>query len=69
MDRHSRQNKDNKKDLGGFHFAPPIECFITPNGEKDFPVESDAIRQMLRAVGVDFVQGYGIVGPRPLSEW
>jgi Amt family ammonium transporter len=29
-------------------------------------VESDAMLQKLREIGVDFVQGYGISRPRPL---
>jgi diguanylate cyclase (GGDEF)-like protein len=31
-------------------------------------VENDAIRESMRSIGVDFVQGFGIEAPRPLSE-
>jgi EAL domain-containing protein (putative c-di-GMP-specific phosphodiesterase class I) len=31
-------------------------------------VENSEIEELLRGIGVDFVQGYGIAKPRPLEE-
>ena len=32
-------------------------------------VESDAIREQLRKVGVDYIQGYAVEKPKPLQKW
>lgn len=32
-------------------------------------VETQSIREQLAALGVDYVQGYGVEQPRPLSEY
>ena len=32
-------------------------------------VETQSIREQLAALGIDYVQGYGVERPRPLSEY
>ena len=32
-------------------------------------VESASIREQLKLIGVDYVQGYGVEKPKPLSQW